>query len=436
MQKMNIIIWGVNSTRPSMTEYLIKKHPDEVLFIISNNPASWGKHVLGKKVIGPSVLEEYSCDRVKVIIATYKHIEEIKAQALTYGHNAVSFVWDMKEEYSGYLLQNCSRDKNGYTPRHLHINFTEECNLSCIWCYFHGLAGREVNPNPPSSGGKAKHISDTVLKDIVNSVRDIHSVDTLCFATAGELFVNKRWFEQVSFVLKELPQIKTFILTTNGMLLHEKNIQKLIDLNVAKIQLHISIDGNSPQETEEYRVNSSYDTIRQNLMLLQSKIDCGGKFSVDIQSRHPLDVQKGERPDSPISPKYLAEDFPNFTCGTGIVIVPDLDKADCFADYGLKPTVFHRKDHSVRMLCRDPFESIYFDYLGNMRMCACGQFSEQIIIGKAGDHCLDVWQNNKILQEVRRQFEKFEPSPYCGHCTMQNLKQLHYLCRNGYEKEV
>jgi len=58
-----------------------QKYPDEVLFIISNNLTSLGKDVLGKKIVGPLILEEYDCESVKVIIATFKHIEEIKNQA-------------------------------------------------------------------------------------------------------------------------------------------------------------------------------------------------------------------------------------------------------------------------------------------------------------------------------------------------------------------
>lgn len=421
---MDTIVWGVNSDRPSMTEYLIRHNFEDILFIVDNNPALWGTKLLGKEIASPERVHCFASGSVKIIIATRNHIDTIREQARNYGHDAVSFVRDMKTEYAKFILEDIHgavKDETGYLPKMLHINFTEVCNLRCIWCYFHGLAGKEVNDH--SSCTSLHEISMETLAEIVNNIREIHSIETLCYATAGELFMSKNWFEQVSYVLSELPQIQSFILTTNGMLLNEKNIEKLFKLAVPQIALNISIDGNSPEETERYRVNSSYNKIKQNIQLLQSRIKGGNKIKLYIQSRHPL--QRNENPFSPYIPQYLRNDFPDIPCSAAIVATPDLENI-CFSEYGLESKGFSR--NSKNYLCQAPFMELYFDYLGNMRMCPCGQFSHQIKIGDTGRNCIETWQNSEVLQTVRQQFLNFESCKYCGHCPSQNIDMVHYLC--------
>lgn len=278
---MNIVIWGVNSSRPSMTEYLVRHYFDDVLFVVDNNEILWGNNFLGKKIVGPLKIQEYDPENVKVIIATYAYIDEITQQAQLLGYQAISFVRDMKEEYSRFRLSVFTKDASGYLPKILHINFTEDCNLQCVWCYFHGIAGRPVN----ISNGCSHNITDETLTKVINSVRDIHSIDTICYATAGELFMNKRWFEQISYVLREMPSIKEFILTTNGMLLTEENIQKLMELSILKIKVNVSIDGDSPEETEKYRIHSSYEKIKRNVRRLISLTKNSDKIDIAIDRK-------------------------------------------------------------------------------------------------------------------------------------------------------
>lgn len=417
---MNIVIWGVNSSKPSMTEYLVQRYFDDVLFVVDNNKSLWDNDFLGKKIVSPLKIQDYDPKNTKIIIATYFYIDEIIEQARLLGYQAISFVRDMKEEYSQYRLSIFAKDTDGrYIPKVLHINFTEECNLQCVWCYFHGIAGRPVN----KSNGGFRDITDETLAKIMNSVRNIHSIDMLCYATAGELFMNKRWFEQVSYVLREMPSIKKFKLTTNGMLLTEENIRKLMRLRVSKFEITISIDGNSPEETEKYRINSSYERIKQNVHRLISLTENSDKFDIGIECYQPYKV--GMNPNQSVFPQYLRDDFPNQRHGSGYVVTPNLSNKN-FEEYGLKSACIKRD--VGKLLCHMPFEGIYFDCLGNMRMCACGQFSGQLVIGQCDEDALDVWQNSEIMRTVRQKLGNFESCEYCGHCFWQNFDTINYLC--------
>lgn len=419
---MKKIIWGVHSGKPSITEYLINRYRDGVLFVVDKNLG--GGELLGKAILEPSRIRDYAPGEVQVIIATERHIGEIKEQARAYGHEAVSVKEDLEEEYTSFRLSGFPQDEAGFTPRILSINFTEECNLRCVWCYFHGVAGRAVN----TVGGEGRRdISDEALARILESVRTIPSIRVLQYSTAGELFTNNQWFERVSAVLDAMPNIEEFILTTNGMLLNEENVGKLTSLKVPHITLNVSIDGLSPAETEKYRVGSSYERIKKNLRALYSKVKDSGRWTITLQSYHPL--RKDEDPSAPFKPKYLLNDFPDLPCGVGIVFPPRLPE-ECgrdgyFAEYGMESILMER--YKGELLCPIPFEQIYFDCMGNMRMCPCGQFSREIIIGKAGGNALETWRSSAIMQRVRDDLSHFKPSPHCGHCPSQDSQKTYYL---------
>lgn len=409
MQKA--VVFGCGGTARKYKDKIYEQF--DVVAYTSNHSESWGTIIDGVQVIPPAQIPEDAA----IVVASNYYLEII--HGLDPAHAEERQLYVLRE---GQVMEFRElKNERGYLPQMLSINFTEECNLRCVWCYFHGISGREINNIKP---GHMRNISDETLAAIIDSVRGIRSIHTLVYATAGELFMNRRWFEQVSTVLRELPNIKKFILTTNGMMLDEANAEKLIKLNVDQIEVNFSIDGDSPQETEKYRVNSSYDKIRENIYRIQSRTKDSGKFTFCLQSYHPL--QKGETPERPHVPDYLQKDFPGMHIGYGIVVTPDLERDD-FSAYQLKSVAIHRK-LKIDRACYDPFENMYFDCLGNMRMCACGQFSHQLIIGKAGENCLDQWQNSEIMTEVRQKLLALEPCRYCGHCTMQNIDPVHYLC--------
>ncbi len=128
-------------------------------------------------------------------------------------------------------------------PRNLTVTLTNKCNLKCIMCF---------------AGEETFEISDKNLEEIKNIIPYLENISWM----GGEVFLYKdfidilKWASQYS-VRQEI--------ITNGLLLSESVIKTLLEKH---IDITISIDGTSKEVYEDIRRNGRFETLLNNLSVL------------------------------------------------------------------------------------------------------------------------------------------------------------------------
>ena len=111
-----------------------------------------------------------------------------------------------------------------YSPLYLNIAITNSCNLSCTMCF------RNFMPY------QKKQMDYDTFKAIIEQLPKVRHVN---FCGIGEPLLHPYFFEMLSLIRKSTKATISF--STNGKLLDEERIKKLIELKVDKIS--VSMDG-------------------------------------------------------------------------------------------------------------------------------------------------------------------------------------------------
>jgi sulfatase maturation enzyme AslB (radical SAM superfamily) len=143
-------------------------------------------------------------------------------------------------------------------------NLIAVCNARCVQCpgKYNGVIEHGVQTQ-----------DGTFLTEMESEVVDksfAHSHSIIDFFTNGsELLLLKSW-EHVARRLKEIGS--KLRVSTNGMLLTEQNVRKLID-NGYIDKLNMSLDAATPELLESIRVRVKFDRIVRNIKFLYSYVE-------------------------------------------------------------------------------------------------------------------------------------------------------------------
>jgi radical SAM protein with 4Fe4S-binding SPASM domain len=135
-------------------------------------------------------------------------------------------------------------------PIRATIQTTEFCNLNCIMCQIHS---QRQNRKLRSMN---KNNFDRIVEQLFPYLVEIHPTNI------GEPLMSE-WFEYLCDKVVEYGILLD--ITTNGMLLNEHKIYKILH-NLLDIK--ISFDGIKKETYETIRKNSNYDTVVKNIDLL------------------------------------------------------------------------------------------------------------------------------------------------------------------------
>ena len=162
------------------------------------------------------------------------------------------FIWFPKKKIF-YRLFNLLKFYLSKKNKTLNLNFlpitmdiepTTGCNFRCTMC-------QVSSPNFVS-----KNLDFEMFKKIIEENEQLLKIK---LQGMGEPLVNKKFFDMVDFASKH--GIVSEI-TTNGSLLSEENIFKLLNSNLSRIT--ISIDGASSETFEKIRIKSNYNNVIEN----------------------------------------------------------------------------------------------------------------------------------------------------------------------------
>ena len=136
---------------------------------------------------------------------------------------------------------------------------TEKCNFRCTYCYEDFTIGK-----------MSATTSNAIKKLIQSRFDDLQFLNISWFG--GEPLLNKEIIYDISdFVLKNKPSSLNFTanITTNGYLLDEMTLKKLIECNINIFQ--ISLDGDADMHNESRKTANgkpTFDKIWENILLM------------------------------------------------------------------------------------------------------------------------------------------------------------------------
>jgi len=141
-------------------------------------------------------------------------------------------------------------------PIRATIQTTEKCNLNCKMCQIHGKA---TNRKLLSM---TKQNLDFCIEKLFPYLIEVHPTNI------GEPLVYE-WFDY--FCQKTIEYGVLFDITTNGMLLTEDKIEKILP---SLLDIKISFDGIKKETFENIRINSNFDIVLQNSIHIINAIIC------------------------------------------------------------------------------------------------------------------------------------------------------------------
>ena len=416
----NFIIFGAGKGK--ILHFLIEKYSSKIVGIIDNDKNKTGKEIKGKKIFSVDILNTYNLNDTVVISSLYNKNEEIREQfvKLGWGNNFVVAREELDSINSfEFRLFECGVSANNFVPNVLHIELSGLCNCKCVYCPFHGYQNSKV--------GHKKNMKWDVLKAICEQMKKINTFNTINTTGNGEIFLNPEWFEMLQYVLSQI-SVPKVIMYTNGMLLNEENIKKILSLNVEKIILEISIDGRTPKDNDKYRIGSKYNTIKSNIeRLISLKSNSNKNLEVIITNCYPL--KKNELKDTNKIfnvdvPQYIKDDFPGIksTSKAAFVYKTENDKNnETLLDYVV---VRHPLNNPYR--CTNLFHTLCINNAGDLIRCSCGNVGIDNAIGNVlNDDVLDLWYNDKSMNMVRNAFVECDglSLDFCDGCPFSGINE-------------
>lgn len=387
--------------------------------IIDNNDRLIDQTLNGVKIYPVESLEQENADNTVVIIMSRKHSKEMIKQVKQYNIKEYYIAEEDIEDFDdlSFLLEQSGIDVKNPSPTMVNIELSGICNLKCVYCPFHGVLAKKTQ--------KGIMNWETLYK-VVNQLKYIKTIKSLTVVGNGELFVNPEWFDMVNYILEEL-EIDTLQIYTNGMLLNNKEVDKLNNIkNVKRIDLEVSIDGRSPKECEKFRTGAVYDIIKKNLQYALPVFN--EKIKVTIFNLYLADEEEIKKNGYLVEysnqpPEFLLNDFPKLKIVSRKAVL-DGDEEGEIAGFK-KIKINKQPPYSI---CFNTINRMAIDYQGNLIRCSCSKGFSQRIGNVENDHLLELWRNDAELNLARRHLlQKSNDADFCSGCELKGKEPYYVL---------
>jgi len=330
------------------------------------------------------------------------------------------------DHYDDVIRGNSKAIKKSISyPRNFEIETTTLCNMNppCVMC------PRSAYEDIP----KHKFISPEVIKKIeplfkTARVASLHG--------CGEPLMNEELF---SF-MKLFPLDTTICFNTNGVLLLEKNIRKLIDYKVNSI--NVSIDAANPQTYKKIRRNDFFNIIKKNLIMLsQMKKKYSTEFprvivNMTIMKENASEIVDFARLAKEVDAygiylNLLNKIDRNYTVSTDLFhfdyeaqmidtsAIDFINNMQKVKDLSEKNGIILQLDHidilsrlkniepkenavntAKSYFCAKPWEDVLLNINGDVRIC-CHMQQDKGVIGSLKHETFDEIWNNKKITNIR-----------------------------------
>lgn len=282
-------------------------------------------------------------------------------------------------------------------PSQILVDATEVCNLSCIHC-----------PHPVFK--KSEHYDGRSLElelnnKMVDEVAKYGKGKTLYirYASNGEPLTHKNIFEMMGYATQNSGAMVT--LTTNGKIMNEGRVEKIIQLGVNVVD--ISIDAFLPETYSKIRVGGELEKTNANVLnLIKRSKETGSKTKVVVSYvEQPLN-------------KNESDDFQKYwkDSGADYVVVRRLHSCS-----GAKPELAHEKRQNnekiERRPCLYPWERIVINARGDLAFCPSDWVHGSYITDYRNTTIFETW-NGEFYRKLREAHltNNYAKHKFCGQC--------------------
>ncbi len=297
------------------------------------------------------------------------------------------------DERSALLASGEPADWEGIAfPLELAFELASACNLRCVMC-----------PVPTTSRAAALMNEDLFRRAAREAAGEKGFV--LLPQGFGESMLHPRWAQLLEYA--RLQGIRPIILLTNGMLLNERNLDKLLALHIDAVV--VSIDGVNPDTYASVRVGGNLETVEENVRsFLARRKD-------PERPKLVLRIIRMKETEQEIA-AFFALWRPLLSPGDEIRINEFNDWAGKVEDRSTAG--FLGSVPGARPACRMLWSNLSVHADGKVSAC-CHDSEDELIVGdlNASDTLRSIWRGEPLrrLRQIHRE-GRIEELPICQAC--------------------
>jgi len=281
-------------------------------------------------------------------------------------------------------------------PSQVMVDITEVCNLGCIHC---------THPKfKASSSYNKRMLKPEINKKMVDEVAKYGKGITkyIRYTSNGEPLVHPKSYEILQYAVDNSGTKVT--LTTNGTLLKEKKMKKLLSTGLHMID--ISIDAYSNDIYKKVRVGGDLDITKKNVLrLLELNDEVGHKTKIIVSF-----VEQKEN-------THEIEKFQEFWKKQSVdeVLIRKLHTNSG----SVKNESFHKaeeKNEKTRRPCLYPWERVVLTAKGTLNFCPTDWFGKSEVSDFTKMSIKEVWKNT-FYNDLRNQhLSNNYQNQFCKQC--------------------
>ena len=279
-------------------------------------------------------------------------------------------------------------------PSQVMVDITEVCNLGCIHC---------THPKfKLSSSYNKRMINPEINKKMVDEVSKHGKGITkyIRYTSNGEPLVHPKSYEILQYAVDNSGTKVT--LTTNGTLLKEKKMKKLLSTGLHMID--ISIDAYSNEIYKKVRVGGDLDVTKKNVLrLLELNDEVGHKTKIIVSF-----VEQKEN-------SHEIEQFKEFWQKQSVDEVL-IRKLHTNSGSVIKENYPEINKNESRRACLYPWERVVLTAKGTLNFCPTDWYGKSEVSDFAKTSIREVWKNN-FYNDLRDQHLKNDyKNEFCKQC--------------------
>ena len=277
-------------------------------------------------------------------------------------------------------------------PSQVMLDIVEVCNLACVHCAHPAFKISDHYTKAMLSPELNKKMVDEVAKYGFGSTKYIR------YTSNGEPLVHPKSYEMINYAVDNSKTKVT--LTTNGTLLNEKKMLKL--LNSGLHMIDISIDAHTNETYKKIRVGGDLDITRPNVLKM---IDLINKSNFSTK----LVVSFIEQPQN----SHEIDDFRKFWENAGVQDVV-IRRLHTNAGTNLED---YKETEKKRRPCLYPWERIVLTAKGQLSFCPTDWFGKANMCDYRNTTIRETW-NNHFYNNLRKEHlcNNFSNNPFCKQC--------------------
>ncbi len=187
--------------------------------------------------------------------------------------------------------------KMAVRPFELHLEFTNLCNASCIFCPY------QYQERPTG------FMSDEVFQKALDDFARINGGSVGLTPIVGDALIDPRFLDRVEYI-RGLPEIDRIFLTTNAILLDKHGVREVLTSGLTSIM--ISTSGFEKESYKRIYRSPAYERMKENVTALvreNTKLGSPVNISICLRTDRPLDEVLRDPDFQPILEHQPTVDF-------------------------------------------------------------------------------------------------------------------------------